>query len=721
MSVTPTMKTDRDKQADSLSSTVDSAWLKSSFILRDSDVANGAEYADFIKKNRYFSTADMKFTCTSPGMSMAVNPKPQFTRYCDPRRKGKISSRPDVTVNTRGHQFGLGMGSFYSEAHDDNQQRIFLRFGTPQYMPLLTWISRSFDVDKAILQNRGVITGTFLEAVNLVSKFFVIAGSPLISLGMFLSNSLVMSSRFYTVKDNMYTYWATVENIMNSLVARRTMVPMVFQDFSHKLDNTMNREQKVTSTFVKGLSELIPDIIDEETGRISVFAIALRSQAAFNKMLKDDMDRNGNKKLSEDFTGYQLTGQTSHDTYFTNNKGKPSIFADWFFKNAYDLLIKDNPDEKGDTEGTNGSVQPNLISYNPLYTGPDGAPLNITPDLNDPNSSPDQVIADNIQSKKGTYEKFKEYALAELSEGMAFAVFNVESTGSVSESFSNTTTSNPIEATFNSISSKARNLTNLLSSATDIPIIGDALKLAADAGAIVTSNATFGLANPLLALAYGVNITMPKVWENSSASLPRASYKIKLISPYGNSYSQLFNIYLPLSMIMAGSLPRSTGSTSYMSPFVCQLFDRGRTNIQLGIVDNVTFTRGTSNLPFSRNGHPNAIDVDLSIANLDEIIAVDVNSNGVISKLTDALSPNIVDTPMSSYLNTITGVDVYTQTYRIPMIRLKLAEKAMQVKSVINGDPAALGAFVVNSIPGEGLAKLILGNNQAALQDITQR
>jgi hypothetical protein len=214
--------------------------------------------------------------------------------------------------------------------------------------------------------------------------------------------------------------------------------------------------------------------------------------------------------------------------------------------------------------------------------------------------------------------------MSELSEGAAFAVFNVEYTGSIGESFSNSFGSNPLESTFNSISSKARNLTDLMSSAANIPVVGDAMKFAADAGAKILSEASFGLANPLLALAYGVNITMPKVWESSSATLPRASYKMKLISPYGNSYSQFFNIYLPMAMILAGSLPRSTGATSYTYPFFCQLFDRGRTNIQLGMIESVSFTRGTSNLGFSRAGHPNAIDVDLSIANLDEMIAVDV-------------------------------------------------------------------------------------------------
>ena len=327
----------------------------------------------------------------------------------------------------------------------------------------------------------------------------------------------------------------------------------------------------------------------------------------------------------------------------------------------------------------------------------------------------------NAVNKKSTYDKYKEYALAELSQGGAFAVFNVDSTGSVGESFSNSHTANPLEATFNAISSKARNLGNWLSSATDIPIIGDFMSLAADTGAMILSKRSFGIANPLLALAYGVNVSMPKIWESSSATLPRASYKMKLISPYGNAYSHLFNIYLPLSMILAGSLPRSTGNSSYASPFFCQSFDRGRANIQVGMIDNVSITRGTSNLPFSRNGHANAIDVDFSVANMDEIVSVDVSSNGVISKGLAALSPNFSDSPFTAYMNTITGVDVYTQVYRLPMIRLKLAERTMAIKSIINPDPAAMAAFVVNKMPFEGLSKAILGNNAASLDDLVNR
>ena len=74
-----------------------------------------------------------------------------------------------------------------------------------------------------------------------------------------------------------------------------------------------------------------------------------------------------------------------------------------------------------------------------------------------------------------------------------------------------------------------------------------------------------------------------------------------------------------------------------------------------------------------------------------------------------------------SYLNTITAVDVYTQIYRIPMLRLKLAERIATLKSVVNPDPAAFAAMTVQNFPGLGFAKNILGDNHLALQDITMR
>lgn len=721
-----TAKTDQSPFIDSIDSTFDRDWMKGSFILKDEDIVIGDEYSKWVRKNRYISSADFKFTSTAPGMNMAVNPKPQFTRYADIRVPGKISTRPKITdVNGLTNSDGLGMGRYYSEAIDDNAQRIYLRFGVPKYMPLLLWIYKSFDVDKVVLQNRGIITSTIISAVGVVAKFFAFTTAPLLAVSVFAAKVIVQNSRFYSVKDTMYVYWSTVENILNQMVARRNMIPHVLQDYTFRLDSRVGTQQKPSEEFLQGLSELLPDIVNPETGRISVFALALRAQAKFNTMKYNDSVKNETMSLSSDFTGYPETGNTTHDTYLTNRKDETNLFTEYLFKKAYDLLVADNKSNTVSLDtGSDGKGSTNtssLIDFDSMWTDEEGKILDSKTDPNNKDDTLDARVISNAQKKKGTWEKYNEYLMAELSEGAAFAVFNVEYTGSVGESFSNSFGANPLESTFNSVSSKARNLGNMLSSASNIPIVGDAMKLAADTGAKILSEASYGLANPLLALAYGVNITMPKVWESSSATLPRANYKMKLISPYGNSYSQLFNIYLPMAMIMAGSLPRATGSTSYTYPFFCQLFDRGRTNIQLGMIESVSFTRGTSNLGFSRAGHPNAIDVDISIANLDEIISVDVSQGGLVNNLTDVANLDFSDTPFTAYLNTITAVDVYTQIYRLPMLRLKLAERIAKFKAVVNPDPAAFASATVQNFPGFGIARDILGDNVRAIDNITMR
>ena len=715
--------TNRSNNYNSIDDTLDKTWLKNSFMLADRDIDNSDDYMKWIKKNKYISTADLKFSCTSPGMNISVNAKPQFTRYADIRVPGKLKSgREEIySVTTTPGKFGLGMGRYYSEAIDDNEQRIYMRFGVASYQPLLVWAYRSFSVDKAILQNRGVITRTLLDAVNIVSSFFAITSAPLLAAGMFMADVFVENSRFVSLKDTMYLYWSTVENIMNSIVARRTMVPYLFTDYTYKIKNTMNKEQRVSSEFIQGLSEFIPDVVDAETGRISVYAIALRYQAASNRILKEDYEKNKNQSLSSNFTGYQETESKTHDTYFTNNSGGPNtqssviIFAHKLLKLRFEETVKDVIDVNGSVESKD------LVEFNQYAVDEKGNPIDVT---SDGNNTLEEKIKSNIEKKQNIWSSYKEYLLAELTDGAAFAVFNVETTGSVGESFSNSFATNPLEGMFNSISAKARNLGNIFSSAAaSIPGLGEVLGFAGDATATVLSNATFGIANPLLALAYGVNITMPKIWENSVASLPRANYKIKLVSPYGNAYSQLFNIYLPLSMILAGSLPRSTGNASYTHPFFCQLFDRGRVMTKLGMVEQVSVTRGTSNLAFSRNGHPNAIDVDISIANLDEYITVDVTDSGILSTALKSVNPRglFVDTPFQDYINTIAGVDVHTMIYRIPMARIKLAERYMAIKAVMNPDPAAFAMSTVDKIPFEGIMKQLLSSNRRAIDDLTQR
>ena len=740
-----------NKSYDPLKDDFDKDWLKSNFIIGDNDFDPQDQIDQWIMINRYRSTADIKFTSTAPGMNTAVNPKPQFTRYADIRSPGVFDSRrtqnkesqmsmntgakeskpiyftPHYGLGTDFHTTGLGMGRYYSEAYDDTEQRIYLRFGSPAYMPMFLWISTSFNVNKLATANRGAITSLMLRAIDTVSKVLAFAFTPMVGFGVLLLNFIFQPGRFTTLSANMYNYWSTVEHILNSFVIKRTMVPFLFEGISKVPSKPEGSEPLVEQSYVEKLNKMLPGVIDGKTGRISVLAFAQRAQGFYNKMLQEDLKaQNEYNGKNEDFEGFNPFLDGVEGLFFRRDGSEANPLKNYFTRwmgmlgvSAYNNDL--NTDEEGKSKAT-------LINISPIYTTDLGLENEIKPDENKPTEDQSfmdkigEVFKSSINTKQAFFNQFSDAVLAELADGSAFAVFNVDSTGSIAESFTNSVTSNPIESVFNSISAKARNMTSTLAQFTDIPILSDAVKFLGDAAAITLSNYSWGIADPAIALAYGAQITLPKKWDASSASLPRASYKIKLISPYGNAYSQLFNIYLPLSMLLAGALPRATGSTSYTSPFLCQLYDKGRVNVALGIIDSLTVTRGTSNLAFTKAGHPNAIDVDFSITNLDEILAVDTEKGGFIGAAENIANVNYQVTPFDDYINTVTGVDVYSQFYKLPNIRFRLAEKAMAFDKLTSLDPSAFGSMVVSKVPILPTVGRWLSHESAALlQDLQTR
>src|SRR5690606_182455 len=119
------VKTRTSAPQDALSTVLDRDWMKRSFMVSDAYLDEKVD-----RQNRYLSSADLKFTDTRLGRNIGVNSRPQFTRYSDIRRKGRVASRTDVsTISTNGN---FGMGRYYSEAIDDTAQTIYMRFGVPE-------------------------------------------------------------------------------------------------------------------------------------------------------------------------------------------------------------------------------------------------------------------------------------------------------------------------------------------------------------------------------------------------------------------------------------------------------------------------------------------------------------------------------------------------------------------------------------------------------------
>lgn len=103
--------------------------------------------------NTFYTNASTKFVDTGIGGHIVCNPKPQFCRYGDPRNKGRVHSRNDVSpTDTSGN---YGMGEFYSKAFDDNSEKLFIEAGVPEFNSLFSFYTRAIDINTATVVAEG--------------------------------------------------------------------------------------------------------------------------------------------------------------------------------------------------------------------------------------------------------------------------------------------------------------------------------------------------------------------------------------------------------------------------------------------------------------------------------------------------------------------------------------------------------------------------------------
>jgi len=76
---------------DANSSILDSDWIKRSFLIDNISLTDNSDI-----QNRYWSSASIKFTDTRLGCNIGINSRPQFTRYCDIRERGRLKERQNV-------------------------------------------------------------------------------------------------------------------------------------------------------------------------------------------------------------------------------------------------------------------------------------------------------------------------------------------------------------------------------------------------------------------------------------------------------------------------------------------------------------------------------------------------------------------------------------------------------------------------------------------------
>lgn len=533
-----------------------SPMLKDAMWVRQAFLVKKLDLAPIDQLNRTFSTASLKFTDTTPGGNFAINPPPQFTRNADLKVMGK-------------HSASKGMGRYYSEAIDDNSQLIHMRFGVPQFNSLKSFFTSFYDSEAGSLARTGRVNEAFYLLGRAAGLVVQVVFWPLLAV-QFLGTGLRFalqkpSSKFYFSKPVMPLYWNAVQTMVNQICVNQGIVPRAGGNGGERLGGPYD----FTKEAMEQAHKTNPDLFSKNGG-IDVYALATKAQRLSHQQKKK-------MEAALDASTPKTALETLWNTVTETLKEAPIV--------TFQRYIDKWKASDASKNKTDGSVE--------------------------------KAPEDGVE-EAGFFDFFE----AEMYEGGAFATFRVNSTGSVSESFASQVTESEISSKMNGMSSSSRSSKFNFANGNAIDgIAGEVM------GAVFGAVQGFvaGAANQVglqgMAMLGGAAfVDIPKHWQSSSASLPRASYTMHLTSPYGNPVSQLINMYIPLAMILAGGLPLSTGKHSYTSPFLVELYDQGRCQTRLGMIDSISITRGVGNFGFDNGGRPMAIDVTFSIVDMSSIL-----------------------------------------------------------------------------------------------------
>lgn len=603
-----------------------------------------------------FTNASLIFTDTSPGGSFEMNPPPQFTSTADLKVANRFATAAAPgSGNT--HLISTGTGRKYAEMIAANSQLIHFRCGVPSFNSITGFFTSFFDGKAAYLSKTGRSPGFFYNLGRAAGFIVTIPLLPLLAIGAAVRFAINKpSNKFYYMKPTMPMYWYAVNTIANAIAVNMGIVPRVFSggDGGHEAGgNKLNPEESEynqgawnddggnpTADDWEYYHRLMPDVFRKKGG-IDVYALSTRVQRLNNAARKREIE------MGESFSGNL---------------------------DAFKQHLRSHTGDGGVTEGASDTPEGLTMPNSPMTGGKDSAlDAYIERWLSNSASTPVSEKEDPVE--RGSWlSNFLEFASAEVEDGGQFVTFRVNHTGATSESFGNSTAQTGIQQSINGTSADMRSKTIDLMGGN----IGD--------GPVATFLET--VANSVKDVAYGVldqlNISgfralmgsafvdIPEVWQDSFATLPTMSYTMELRSWSGDPLSRLLSLWLPVACLLPLVLPKSTGRHSYDSPFLVEMYDKGRSQTRLGLVTSLQISRGEGNLGFTREGHPLGVNVSIEIKDLSSIMHMPINP-----------APGLFDpdSAYSDYMAILGSLGMADQIYVFRRLKLNITRKMQQFQT----------------------------------------
>lgn len=250
---------------------------------------------------------------------------------------------------------------------------------------------------------------------------------------------------------------------------------------------------------------------------------------------------------------------------------------------------------------------------------------------------------ENAQIKVGdTYKSIKDVdwgdfgtdTYKKILSNREYVAFYIDSASQVNETLSNSTTESQLASKINSFSDTGREISFLLGATTGAEFAESygSKELIDQAMATIQSisdqylngNKLFeDIGKNFATIACGGKLIFPEIWSDSEFS---NSYdiNIKLRTPDGDKLSWFLNIYVPLAHLICLTAPREAsdaGPNGYISPFLVRGFYKGLFNCDMGIITNLSITRGREKA-WTLDGLPTEVDVSLELKDLYKMLAI---------------------------------------------------------------------------------------------------
>jgi hypothetical protein len=366
----------------------------------------------------------------------------------------------------------------------------------------------------------------------------------------------------------------------------------------------------------------------------------------------------------------------------TGRQGLPDIFEDYGF-DIYRILCKKY-------KYINKGLELPKSSDDILFMGSTGSDA--------------QQLTDLSSSNPNTLGKFAQDTIdafqGQLYGASFYVGFRIEKGVNTSESFTNETGESSIAQQVNQKAQAARDAKFTVANGN---IDGGVLSAVSDLlGGILSGAADLVGGESLKTVLSGNGIIdFPEIWKGSSFS-KSYNFKMSLHSPYGDPYSIMQNLYIPLALLMSGFLPRGIGPASYTAPFVCRAYCRGMFAVPLGMINNITVRRGADQYGWTTSRLPTCLDIDFEIKDLSPAMFLAISDGGTTEAITEMFGSN---STFQEYLMTLSGMGLTDRLSLMRNLRRKAEYLLGQVRTS-KLSPYYWGATLGNVLPARLLTIL---------------